>query len=112
MPLSLQNILESYVDELKKIYGNALKYVILFGSYARGDYKQDSDIDIMILAEGTDIDLKQYQSKLAAITFDYNLDHDLEINPVVVSINTFNKWVHVYPFYQNIDKEGVKLYAA
>ena len=45
-----KNLLEQYTEILKGIYGNHLKVVILYGSYARGDYRADSDIDIMILA--------------------------------------------------------------
>lgn len=51
MSASVQMILSKYVDELEKIYGTYLKSVILYGSYARGDFSEDSDIDIMILLE-------------------------------------------------------------
>ena len=112
MPKSVNDLLLNYVEEIKNIYGCKLQMVILYGSYARGDYNAESDIDIMILASETDLELKKYQSKLAAVTFDYNLDNNIEINPVVVSIDTFKKWINVYPFYQNVDKEGVRLYAA
>ncbi|MFM6024422.1 MAG: nucleotidyltransferase domain-containing protein, partial [Dolichospermum sp.] len=33
------------------VYGNNLKQVILFGSYARGDFTSDSDIDILIVTQ-------------------------------------------------------------
>lgn len=39
---------EKYIDALKKIYGKAMKVVLLYGSYARGDYNEKSDVDIMI----------------------------------------------------------------
>ena len=58
MPVIMQSQLERYVDEIKKIYGNHLKAVILYGSYARGDFRADSDVDIMILVDLTDMELK------------------------------------------------------
>ena len=43
-----KRIMEKYVNELVSIYGTHLKKIILYGSYARGDYRDDSDIDIML----------------------------------------------------------------
>lgn len=47
MPVTTNNLVMQYVELLSKIYGDHLKTVILYGSYARGDYTEDSDIDIM-----------------------------------------------------------------
>ena len=54
MPQIIQNLLQQYVKEIKKLYGSCLRRVILYGSYARGDFRDDSDIDIMILLDITD----------------------------------------------------------
>lgn len=51
MPETVQGLIEQYVSEIKKIYGTHLRQIILYGSYARGDYGPDSDIDIMILLD-------------------------------------------------------------
>ena len=42
MSTAVQMILSKYVIELEKIYGTYLKSVILYGSYARGDFSEDS----------------------------------------------------------------------
>ena len=57
MPGTTRTLLEQYTEILKGIYGNHLKVVILYGSYARGDYRADSDIDIMILLDLSDMDI-------------------------------------------------------
>ena len=81
MPIAIKLLLDQYIEILQKIYGNHLKTVILYGSYARGDYKADSDIDIMILLDLSDMDIKQYRHELSGETFDFNMDHGLDIKP-------------------------------
>ena len=66
----------------------------------------------MILIDITDLDLKEYNIKLSYMTFDFNLDHDLDIKPIAKSQQHFQNWVDVYPFYANVKKEGVKLFDA
>ena len=51
MKRELEEILKKYTADVRAIYGERLCEVILYGSYARGDYREDSDIDIMILVD-------------------------------------------------------------
>lgn len=110
MPETMQSLIEQYIAEIKKIYGTHLCKVILFGSYARGDFRPDSDVDIMILLDMSDVDLKAYSQQLSYMTYDFNLDNDLDIKPIAKSEEHFRKWVVNYPFYANINEEGVVLY--
>lgn len=112
MPQTIQSLMEQYISEIKKIYGSHLQKVILYGSYARGDFSSDSDVDIMILLDIPDLDIKAYSQKLSYMTYDFNLDNDLDIKPMAKSEEHFKKWIAEYPFYANIHKEGVILYGA
>ena len=112
MPITTKALLEKYTKILEKIYGKHLKVVILYGSYARGDFRPDSDVDIMILVDMSDLELKAYGQQLSYMTYDFNMDHDLDIKPIAKSEAHFNKWIVNYPFYSNIHKEGVVLYGA
>lgn len=111
MPQSIHDILKKYVEDVKKLYGNRLKTVILYGSYARGDFRADSDIDIMILVGMNEQEIKEEEHRLSKVTFEYDFDYDLNIMPIVKNIDHFNKWLRAYPFYYNVKKEGVELYA-
>lgn len=67
--------------------------MILYGSYARGDFKANSDIDIMILLDMEEVDLKSYSQKLSYMTYDFNLDHDFDIKPIAKGEAHFKEWV-------------------
>ena len=70
MPQIMQSLIEQYIAEIKKIYGAHLRKVILYGSYARGDFRSDSDVDIMILFDISDVELKAYSQQLSYMTYD------------------------------------------
>ena len=110
MSTEVQIILSKYVNELEKIYGTYLKSVILYGSYARGDFSEDSDIDIIILLDLDDMLIKNYRHELSEITYEFNMDYSMDIKPIAKSKEHFEQWIDVYPFYKNIKRDGVYLY--
>lgn len=112
MPYTMQSLIEKYITGIQNIYGAHLRKIILYGSYARGDFREDSDVDIMILLDMSDLELKEYSQQLSYMTYDFNLDNDIDIKPIAKSEEHFRKWIVNYPFYANIQKEGVVLYGA
>ena len=51
MPNNVQKIINDFLKKVEDVLGNRLRKIILYGSYARGDYNKSSDIDIMILTD-------------------------------------------------------------
>lgn len=107
MPDNMEKLLQSYRKTIERETGQDIKEMILYGSYARGDFRKDSDIDIMILADTDETGLKQLESKVMDITYDFNWDHGTEIMPAVQDIKHFNYWKKAYLFYRNVEEEGV-----
>ena len=66
----------------------------------------------MILVNMSDLELKAYGQQLSYMTYDFNLDYNLDIKPIAKSETHFKKWIINYPFYSNIYKEGIVLYSA
>ena len=88
-----------------------LKKIILYGSYARGDFNENSDIDIMILIDMEDKELENYYEKIVEIAYDIESEQNFKIHlsPIVKNIDKFNYWLDTVPFYMNVKKEGVLL---
>ena len=111
IPNDIKNIIEDFTNKVSTILGSHLKQIILYGSYARGDFNKDSDIDIMILTDLKDNEIVEYRSKVIEIVYDieYDNDFDITISPLVKNIDKFNYWLQALPFYMNVQKEGVIL---
>ena len=65
MPKIMQDLIKQYVEAVKKIYGSHVRQIILYGSYARGTSARSSDVDIMILVDISDLELKAYAQQLS-----------------------------------------------
>lgn len=110
MPNKVNVVLKQFIAEVSKLLGNRLKKVILYGSYARGDYNKNSDIDIMILTDLNDQELAKYRIKIRDLACDLEAENDIIISPLVRNIEKYNNRIDVVPFYMNIQKEGVILH--
>ena len=109
MPNKVQKILDIFMGEVKIILGSRLKKIVLYGSYARGDYNKNSDIDIMILTDLTDKEISEYSMKIWEKCADIEIDEEIVISPLIRNIDNFEAWSDVKPFYMNIINEGVVL---
>jgi len=51
MPLKIQRLLRELKQGLIRLYGERLKGVYLYGSYARGDFQEGSDLDVLVVLD-------------------------------------------------------------
>lgn len=72
MPAVTRDILIDFSEEVRKILGKSLRKIILYGSYARGDYTENSDIDLMILTTLTDKEIERIEEKIYDLAFDFS----------------------------------------
>lgn len=111
VPENINNIINEFVKGVNEILGERVKKIILYGSYARGDYNESSDIDIMILTDLTDKEIIKYTDRIWDYAYDIEWDNnfDISLSPLVKNIDKFNYWLEALPFYINVQKEGVVL---
>lgn len=64
----------------------------------------------MLLVDLNDDAMDEYSDALSELGYEYNVNHDIWFMPVVKNIRHFQYWVSAYPFYKNIQREGVVVY--
>ena len=112
IPGKVKEMLHDFVEETVSHFGSHVQKIILYGSYARGDYREDSDLDIMVLVDYSKEEIVKYRSDLSDLSFDIGDKYDLIIiSPIMQNAKHFKKWQECSPFYDNVMKEGVELYA-
>jgi len=101
---NLKDILEDFKKEILNLYGNKLKKIILYGSYARGEENEDSDIDLAIVIKGEIRPFKELD-RMSEITYDIELKYDILLSLYPISEEHYQNLST--PFLLNIRKEGV-----
>ena len=107
-----KKILQEVAEQLRQIYGEQLKAVILYGSVARGTQTEDSDVDLLVLIDGTDAQLREYEDKLSDVSTDLALKYRQVFSIMDVKYQEYQDWKSASPFYRNVEREGILLYQA
>ena len=111
MPVYISNIIQDFAKSVRKMMGNSLDSVIVYGSYVRGGYSELSDIDVMLLVYLGEEEIKKISDQISDLAFDFMMKYGVDISPVITNIDHFNYWVDNLPYYRNIRDEGVRLSA-
>ena len=70
------------------IYGADIVGIFLYGSYARGDYDNQSDIDIAAIVKGSRLDLQNKLKAVWDISADIGLENDVVVSPTVMNLKS------------------------
>ena len=111
MPVHVLDIMQDFAKLARKILCKSLDSVIVYGSYARGDYSEVSDIDVMLLVSLEEDRIKKISDQISDLAFEYMMKYGVDISPVITNTDHFNYWVDNLPYYRNVRDEGVKLSA-
>jgi predicted nucleotidyltransferase len=104
MPSKVQTVLKLLKREFLHIYGDQVHSILLYGSRARGDEKNDSDIDILIVLkdEFNYLEMLKRSDDLAA---SISLENDVVISRAFVSEKDYKE--RQTPFLMNVRREAI-----
>ena len=83
-----------------------IKKIIIYGSKTRGDFSEDSDIDLLFITE-TELS-RSLKYQILDRIYDYELKNDIGISALFISESDFDKKVN--PFLRKVKKEGIILW--
>ena len=109
-PAKITNVLIKYEELLKKELGDDLDSLYLFGSVARGDYTEDSDIDVGVIVEYQPFTELNDFRRVTDISSDISLEFGVHLNDFQVSKEMFEMKPFNRQLYLDIKEEGILLY--
>ena len=105
MDEKIERILNEIKRYLEERYGDKIKEVILYGSQARGDAREDSDVDVLVVVDDS-IDVWDTLDYLGPLLGKFLTD-GFVVTTIIVKEND---WLN-YPseFFENVREEGIKI---
>lgn len=102
----LPEILAKLKAGLNSLYADRLVCTCLYGSYARGDARSDSDVDVLVVLKG-EVDPGDEIARTSELTSALSLQHDCVISCMYISENRYRDGGG--PFLRNVRREAVAI---
>lgn len=100
-----EKVLQEFVKRVKERYGDKVEKIILFGSYARGEAREDSDIDVLIITKKEDFRLRR---GILGLAFDLLFETREYISPKVISKDDYEHLIDIQTsFIKNVIEDGI-----
>jgi predicted nucleotidyltransferase len=107
VPESIKELTDEFVSRIAQLYGDRLNKIILFGSYARGDFNQDSDIDYLVVLNDEEVNSYEEIDYLSTETFEMSLKYLMSVSAIPVSKERLDHYGS--PLLRNVQEDGILL---
>ncbi len=102
-----QHSIDTFRNSAMSQFGELISDIILFGSVARGEATEESDIDIAVIWKGKKVDGWQ---KMESIAFETLLDLGVYISIKVITPTEYSHLLEINNnFIKNINREGISI---
>lgn len=109
--LEVRTIIAQLRERLSAIFPREQFDVILFGSYARNDADDGSDIDVMFLVDSSRQTIQEKHWQIGEAAAEVLLDFGIVISPIVENRTYYHENADLLPFFKNLQREGVRISA-
>ena len=93
---------------MKQVYGERLAAIVLFGSYARGDFHEESDVDYLVVLTDNDVSAFKETSKVSPTLNEYYLATGVTLSVVATSETQLME--STKPFFKEVRKDKKLIY--
>jgi len=106
LPADVARLLNRLTRELEVLYGERYRGLVLYGSYARGEADEGSDVDLLLLLEG-EVDPARELLRAEEVKWPLSLDAGYTVSLLPVNVEAFQH--PEQPFLRNAHEEGIPL---
>lgn len=102
-----QEALARFREALRSLLGENLLSLRLFGSRARGEGTEESDLDVLVVLQKKD---RAVCRRIVEESLEVDLVYDTNLAPTILSADEYRQnQEYGTPFYRNVEREGVLL---
>lgn len=109
--LEVRIIIAKLRESLESIFPQEQLDVILYGSYARNDADDESDIDVMFLVDSSRQTIREKHWQIGEAAAEVLMDFGIVVSPVVENRAYYHANADLLPFFKNVQREGVRISA-
>lgn len=107
----VHTIISQLRESLQSIFPQEHFDVILFGSYARDDADDGSDIDVMFLVDASRQHIQEKHWQIGEAAAEVLMDFGIVVSPIVENRAYYRANADLLPFFKNVQREGVQISA-
>lgn len=108
--MAFKKIEKEIIERISSVLGEDAVAIILYGSVARNEATEESDIDIAVLVKEA-LDEKT-RDELLSWCVEIDIQYDCVMSVIDIENDKFEMWKNTHPFYKNVNEEGVVLWKA